>query len=68
MKTNAEIYLKVKMKDPEFRAQYALSKEKVHLEFVLEKLIEDINKDIDKNIIVKEVEEIVNYVNKIGLD
>lgn len=41
MKTNAEIYFEEKMQNPEFRALYTLSKEKIILEFMLEKLIEN---------------------------
>ena len=67
MKTNAEVYLEEKMKDPEFRAIYALSKEKVHVKFMLEKLIEDIENDLDKKELVKEAREIVIYVTKSGL-
>ena len=67
MKTNAEVYLEEKMKDPEFRAIYALSKEKVHIEFMLEKLIEDIDKDTDKKKIMRQARKIVNQVSKIGL-
>jgi len=67
MKTNAEIYFEEQMKDPEYRALYALTREKTHIKFMLELLIEDINKDIDKKKIVRQARKIVNQVSKIGL-
>jgi len=55
------------MKDPEYRALYTLTREKTHIKFMLEKLIEDIDKDTDKKKIMRQARKIVNQVSKIGL-
>ncbi|MBM2817003.1 MAG: hypothetical protein HW421_3765 [Ignavibacteria bacterium] len=67
MKTNAEIYFDEKMKNPEFRAFYALAREKTNLECLIEKLIEDINADNDKKIILKQAKNLEKQISKICL-
>ena len=67
MKTNAEIYFEEKMKNPEFRAYYALAREKTRLEFLVEKLIEDINENFDKKVILKQAKIIEKHISKISL-
>ena len=67
MKTNAEIYFDEQMKDPEFRAYYSLAKEKVKLEFLIEKLTEDINNDYEKTKILKNARKFEKHISKICL-
>ena len=67
MKTNAEIYFDEKMKNPEFRAYYALAKEKTKLEFLIEKLIEDIVEENDKKVILRQAKKIEKHISKICL-
>jgi hypothetical protein len=67
MKTNAEIYFDEKMKNPEFRAFYALAREKTRLEFLMEKLIEYIIEDLDKKVILKQAKKIEKHISKICL-
>ncbi|MGA2297416.1 MAG: hypothetical protein ABSG15_07715 [FCB group bacterium] len=67
MKTKYEEYVEKQMQDPEFRAYYILAKEKAKLEFMLADLQDTINTNFNKNIILRNVKKIGNYVNKIGL-
>ena len=67
MKTNAEIYYEEKMKSPEYRANYVLAKEKAKLEFMMEKLIEIINDNSDKKVIIKQARTIEKHISKICL-
>ncbi|MBM2816215.1 MAG: hypothetical protein HW421_2977 [Ignavibacteria bacterium] len=67
MKTNAEMYFDEKTKNPEFRAYYTLAREKTKLEFLIEKLIEDINEDHDKKVILKQARKIEKEISKICL-
>ena len=62
-----EEYLEQQMKDPEFRAQYILAKEKAKLEIFMERLKEDIQKDTDKNIILKRLNSISKHIRHIAL-
>jgi len=63
---NYQEYLDKQMQDPEFAAMYALGKEKVHLEVSLEKLKENIKQDVDKKIIIRNLNKITNYVRHIA--
>jgi hypothetical protein len=65
MKTNAEIYFDKKMKNPEFKVNYTLAREKTKLEFLIEKLIEDISKDNDKKVILRQAKIIEKHISKI---
>lgn len=67
MKTNAEVYFEEKMKNPEFRAHYALAREKSKLEFLIEKLIEDIVQDTDKKLVLKQAKKLEKHISKICL-
>ncbi len=67
MKTNAEIYFEEQMKNPEFRVNYSFAREKFKLEFMLEKLIENINDDYEKPKLLKQAKKIEKYVSKIYL-
>ena len=67
MKTNAEIYFEKQMKNPEFRVNYSFAREKFKLEFMLEKLIENINNDFEKPKLLKQAKRIEKYVSKICL-
>ena len=60
-------YLATQMKDPEFAAHYALSKEKIHLEIALEKLKDKIELDIDKKIILRNLNQITKRIRQISL-
>jgi len=50
----------MKMEYPEFRAKYIIAKERIHLEMMLEKLKEDIGKEEDKKVLLRDV----NLMNK----
>lgn len=67
MKNNAEIYFEEQMKNPEFRVHYSFAREKYKLEFMLEKLIENINSDFEKTKLLKQAKKIEKYVSKICL-
>ena len=62
-----EEYLDKQMQDPEFRAQYALAKEKVKLEIYMEKLKEDIQKDTDKKVLIRRLNSISRHIRHIAL-
>jgi hypothetical protein len=64
---NYQEYLNEQMRDPEFAALYALARKKIQLEVYLEKLRENIEKDVDKKILIKELNKITNYVRQISL-
>jgi hypothetical protein len=66
-KTIHDEYLEQQMLNPEFRAYYALAREKTRIEFMLEDLLLQLNQDIDKKIIIKNVRKINNYIAKIAL-
>lgn len=66
-KNNYEIYLEQQLEDPEFAALYALSKEKVQLEIYLEKLKENIQQEVDKRIIIRNLNKITKFVRHIAL-
>jgi hypothetical protein len=66
-KTIHDEYLEQQMKNPEFRAYYALSREKIRLECMLEDLLHQLKKDIDKKTIMKNVRKINSYITKIAL-
>lgn len=66
-KSNYLEYLEEQMKDPEFRAYYALAKEKAHLEFSIEQLREKIESDTSKNIIIRDLNKISKYIRHIAL-
>ncbi|MCX6154516.1 MAG: hypothetical protein NT007_10180 [Candidatus Kapabacteria bacterium] len=55
------------MKDPEFAAYYALSKEKIRLEISLEKLKENIEQELDKRVLIRNLNKITKYVRHIAL-
>ena len=59
-KTNLEEYSDMKMENPEFRAKYIIARERIHLEMMLEKLKEDIEKEEDKKVLLKDI----NLINK----
>lgn len=67
MKNNYQEYLDNQLKDPEFSAYYKLSKEKVKIEIYLEKLKEEIEKNSDKKIIIRNLNKISRYVRHIAL-
>lgn len=60
-------YLEQQMQNPEFRAYYALAREKTRIEFMLEDLLLQLKQDIDKKVIIKKVKKINNYIAKIAL-
>ncbi|MBM2814159.1 MAG: hypothetical protein HW421_921 [Ignavibacteria bacterium] len=66
-KTKHDEYLEQQMQNPEFRAYYALAREKTRIEFMLEDLLEQLKKDTDKKIIIRNVRKINNYISKIAL-
>lgn len=66
-KTNYENYLENQMKDPEFAALYALSREKVRIEIELERIREKVNQDADKKIVIRGLNKLSRYVRHIAL-
>jgi len=64
---NYQEYLEEQLKDPEFAAYYALSKEKFRLEISLEKLKENIQQEVDKKVIIRNLNRITKYVKHIAL-
>lgn len=66
-KSNYESYLEEQMKDPEFRAYYALAREKAHLEFSIEQLKEKIEGNTAKNIIIRDLNKISKYIRHIAM-
>ena len=66
-KTIHDEYLEEQMQNPEFRAYYALAREKTRIEFMLEDLLLQLKQDIDKQIIIKNVRKINSYISKIAL-
>lgn len=66
-KSNYTEYLEEQMKEPEFRAYYALASEKAHLEFSIEQLREKIESDTSKNIIIRDLNKIFKYIRHIAL-
>jgi hypothetical protein len=66
-KNNYQEYLDKQLKDPEFAALYALSKEKIHLEIFLEKLKENIQQEADKRLIIRNLNKITKYIRQIAL-
>jgi hypothetical protein len=53
-----EEYLSKQLEDPDFRARYALAREKVHLEVMLETLREHIEMQADKKTLISDVRKI----------
>lgn len=66
-KTIHDEYLEKQMQDPEFRAYYALAREKTRIEFMLDDLLLQLKQDIDKKIIMKSVRKINKFISKIAL-
>jgi hypothetical protein len=67
MKTIHDEYLAQQMQNPEFRAYYALAREKTRIEFMLEDLLLQLKQDTDKKTIIKNVRKINSYISKIAL-
>ena len=66
-KTIHDEYLEQQMLNPEFRAYYALAREKTKIEFMIEDLLLQLKQDIDKKIIIKNVKKLNKYISKITL-
>ena len=66
-KTIHDEYLEQQMQNPEFRAYYALAREKTKIEFMIEDLLLQLKQDIDKKIIIKNVKKLNKYISKIAL-
>lgn len=66
-KNNYQEYLEKQLQDPEFAVLYNLSKEKIRLEIYLEKLKENIQEDIDKRVIIRNLNRITKYVRQIAI-
>lgn len=64
---NYSEYVEKQMKDSEFAAHYALSREKIRIELYLEKLKENVESDADKKTIIKNINKIKKYINQIAL-
>lgn len=60
-------YMEQQMLNPEFRAYYALAREKTRIEFMLEDLMNQLKEDVDKKIIIKNIRKINSYISKIAL-
>ena len=66
-KNNYQEYIDKQLQDPEFAALYALSSEKIRLKIFLEKLKENIEQEIDKRVIIRNLNRITKYVRQIAL-
>ncbi|MBX3044761.1 MAG: hypothetical protein KIT33_06330 [Candidatus Kapabacteria bacterium] len=66
-RSNYEEYLEEQMKDLEFRAYYALAREKAHLEFSIEQLKEKIESNTAKSIIIRDLNKISKYIRHIAM-
>jgi len=66
-KNNYDEYLEKQMQDPEFAALYALAKEKIKLEIYLKRLKENIHQEVDKKIVIKNLNRITYLVRHIAL-
>lgn len=66
-KTIHDEYLEEQLQNPEFRAYYALAREKARIEFMLEDLLTQLKQDTDKKIIMKNVRKINSYISKIAM-
>ncbi|TAL67220.1 MAG: hypothetical protein EPN82_14690 [Bacteroidetes bacterium] len=66
-KNHYKAYLEEQLKDSEFAAHYALSREKIKLEIFLEKLKEQINQDAGKPVLIRNLNKITKYVKQIAL-
>ena len=62
-----EQYLAKQLENPEFRARYALTREKVHLETMLETLREHIEMQVDKRTLLSDVRKISKYLQKVAV-
>lgn len=62
-----EQYLAKQLENPEFRAQYALAREKVRLEIMLGTLREHIEMQADKRTLLSDVRKISKHLQKIAV-
>ncbi len=61
-------YLTEQLKDAEFRAQYALAKHKVHIEFLLETARTHIEKKSASRTLLADIRAIKRYIDQVGID
>ena len=64
MKTKYEQYLEKEMQDPEFKAQYIISRQKAELELILEEFRENIAIDFSINSVNKELKKIDDFIHQ----
>lgn len=60
-------YLARQLEDPEFRARYALAREKVRLEMMLETLREHIEMQVDRKTLLSDVRKISKHLQKVAV-
>ena len=65
--TRHEQYLAKQLEDPEFRARYALAREKVRLEMMLETLREHIEMQVDRKTLLSDVRKISKHLQKVAV-
>jgi hypothetical protein len=64
MKTKFEIYLDKEMQDPEFKAQYIISRQKAELEFILEEFRENIATEFSISSVNKGLKKIDDFIHQ----
>ncbi|OGG46033.1 MAG: hypothetical protein A3F84_01810 [Candidatus Handelsmanbacteria bacterium RIFCSPLOWO2_12_FULL_64_10] len=62
-----EQYLARQLEDPEFRARYALAREKARLEMMLETLREHIEMQVDRKTLLSDVRKISKHLQKVAV-
>ncbi len=62
-----ERYLAKQLENPEFRAKYALAREKVRLEMMLETLRGHIEMQVDRKTLLSDVRKISRHLQKVAV-
>ena len=61
---NAEKYFELQKQNPEFTESYNQISEQVDIEWELERVKNHIQKGVDKNIILSELEKLQNFIHQ----
>jgi hypothetical protein len=65
--TNFEEYLNKELEHPEFRAHYALAREKARLEMMLAALKQHVEEEQDTTVLLRDVQRIERHVAGISI-
>jgi hypothetical protein len=65
--TNFDEYLNKQLENPEFRAQYALAREKARLEMMLAALKQHVAEEQDRTVLLRDVQRIERHLAGISL-